>query len=106
MTSSDRREGPPVLPTSTIDLPEHVVHRKFAAETVLLNLETGQYHGVNPTGGRMLEVLEQAGTVGEAAAQLAGEYDQPAEQVERDLQEFCADLAERGLVEVDDSKLD
>ena len=37
-------------------VPQHVVYRRFAAETVVLNLETGTYHGLNATGARMLEL--------------------------------------------------
>ena len=34
----------------------------FALETVVVNLERGVYHGLNPTAGRMLEALERAST--------------------------------------------
>ena len=86
--------------TDQIRVPEHVVYRRFAAETVVLNLETGQYHGLNGTAGRMFEELDGAGTLGEAAAVLAGDLDVPREQLDRDLRELCSSLAERGLVEV------
>jgi len=82
-------------------VPEHVVHRGFAAETVVLNLNTGRYHGLNPIAGRMLQALDQLGAVGEAAAQIATEYEQPLEAVQRDLCALCADLHERGLIELD-----
>lgn len=81
-------------------LPEHVVHRSFAAETVVLNLQTGKYHGLNPTAGRMLEVLESVETVGDAARQVADEYGQPPEEVEQDLCNLCEDLRERGLLDL------
>jgi len=68
--------------TDQIRVPEHVVYRRFAAETVVLNLETGQYYGLNGTAGRMLEELDGAGTLGEAAAVLAGDLDVPREQLE------------------------
>jgi len=87
---------------STVRIPENVVFRSFVKETVILNLTTGKYHGLNPTAGHMLEVLEQRDSVGDAAAQLAEEYGQPREEIERDLCSFCADLAERGLIEIDD----
>lgn len=83
-------------------VPEHVVHRGFAAETVVLNLNTGRYHGLNPVAGRMLETLDQLGAVGEAAARIATEYDQPLETIQRDLCALCADLHQRGLIELDD----
>ncbi len=89
------------LLASSVRLPEHVVHRGFAAETVILNLKTGKYHGLNPVAGRMLEVLEQARTVQEAAEQLAAEYEQPVEIIEEDVCGLCADLAERGLIDTD-----
>ncbi|MDQ3720246.1 MAG: PqqD family protein, partial [Actinomycetota bacterium] len=72
-----------------------------AAETVVLNLQTGKYHGLNPTAGRMLEVLESEESVGRAAAEIASEYGQPIDEVEQDLCALCADLVERGLIEVD-----
>lgn len=90
--------------TARVRVPEHVVHRGFAAETVVLNLQTGKYHGLNPTAGRMLEVLESENSVGEAAARIASEYGQPTEQIENDLLALCADLAERDLIEIDGSE--
>jgi phosphoribosylamine-glycine ligase len=81
-------------------LPEHVVYRAFVKETVVLNLQTGKYHGLNPTGGRMLEVVQRAQSVREAAEKLAAEYEQPLGDIERDLAAFCRDLVERGLVEL------
>jgi hypothetical protein len=81
-------------------VPDHVVYRSFAHETVILNLRTGRYHGVNTTGGRMLDLLASQRTVRSAAAVLAEEYGRPRDEVERDVLEFCADLAQRGLIEL------
>lgn len=80
-------------------VPDHVVHRSFPAETVVLNLQTGKYHGLNPTAGRMLETLDRLGSLDEATAVLAGEYGQPLDTVRTDLAAFCSDLIERGLIE-------
>jgi Coenzyme PQQ synthesis protein D (PqqD) len=80
-------------------VPDHIVHRSFPAETVVLNLQTGRYHGLNPTAGRMLETLGQCGSLDEAATVLAAEYSQPVDTVRSDLAAFCSDLIERGLIE-------
>ncbi len=88
---------------SGVKVPQHVVYRAFANETVVLNLLTGKYHGLNPTGGRMLEVLEGAAKVREACATLAAEYDRPADEIEGDLYDFCLELLEYGLIEVNGS---
>jgi hypothetical protein len=83
-----------------VRLPQHVVHRSFVAETVVLNLETGKYHGLNPTAGRMLDILGSAPTVREAAASVAAEYGQDPASVQADMLAFCRDLLDRKLVEV------
>jgi hypothetical protein len=84
-----------------VSIPETIVYREFVAETVVLNLSTGTYHGLNAVGGRMLEVLSKVPRVGDAAEQLAAEYDQPLEEVQRDICAFCEDLAQRGLINLE-----
>jgi hypothetical protein len=84
-----------------VRIPQGVVYRSFVKETVILNLDSGLYHGVNPTGGRMLEVLEKTGSVRDAAANLAREYGKPVGEVEADLCEFCEALSERGLIVIE-----
>ncbi len=83
-------------------MPDHVVYREFVNETVVLNLETGIYHGLNPSGGKMLEALGEAETVRAAAAALAGHYGRPAREIEDDLCAFCRELSQRGLIVLDE----
>jgi PqqD family protein of HPr-rel-A system len=91
------------IPGITARIPQHVVYRGFASETVLLNLETGKYHGLNPTGGRMLEVLDKTPDIDEAATKLAAQFGVAQDEIRQDLLQFCEDLAERGLLELDGS---
>jgi hypothetical protein len=84
-----------------VAIPDHVVHRAFPTETVVLNLQTGRYHGLNPVAGRMLEELERQETAEAAAAIIAEEYGQPLDDIERDLCQLCIDLSRRGLVVID-----
>ena len=86
---------------TTIRLSENVVHRSFGAETVLLNLDTGQYHGLRGSGGRMLAALEETGDLEESARRIAAELEHPVEEVRRDMEELCRALAERSLVIVE-----
>lgn len=86
---------------ATVRLPQHVVFRAFPAETVVLNLESGKYHSLNPVAGRMLEVLDHATSFQQALLRLQEEFgDADPTVVEADLYEFCVDLAMRGLIEV------
>lgn len=97
--STERRTTESIL-AAKARLPEHVVYRAFVKETVVLNLQTGKYHGLNPTGGRMIELLQRSDMVGQAAEKLAAEYQRPVDEIEADLSDFCRDLVERGLIEL------
>jgi hypothetical protein len=90
-----------LAPATVVRVPQNVVFRSFAAETVVLNLATGLYHALNPTGGRMLDTLRRVGHIGTAAEELAEVYGQPVEQIRRDLASFAFDLVERGLLEIE-----
>jgi hypothetical protein len=89
------------LLASKVKVPQHVVYRSFPAETVVLNLETGKYHGLNATAGRMLDTLKQADCVRDAAATLAAHYERDQDMIEVDLCELCQSLLDRGLIETD-----
>lgn len=88
-------------PSVRVSVPDHVVRRPFPTETVVLNLETGRYHGLNPVAGRMLEELETQGAIEAAALVVAEEFGQPVEQVTRDMAELCRDLSKRGLISME-----
>lgn len=84
-----------------IRVPEHVVARELGGQTVVLNLRTGRYHGLNATGGAMLASLRGQGSVGGAATEVAARLDAPRERVLDDLLALCHELHIRGLIEID-----
>ena len=81
-----------------VGIPEHVVRREIGDETVILNLRTGRYHGLDAVGGRMLTLLGEGMALGDVARTVAEEYGEAPERVRGDLDELCHKLAERGLV--------
>lgn len=87
-------------PMTAVQVPAHVVFRAFAAETIVLNLQTGTYHGLNPTAGRMLQTLQQHEVIADAASAIAALYGQDQELVQSDLLTLCSGLVERGLLAV------
>jgi phage terminase large subunit len=84
-----------------VRIPDDVILRELGDETVLLNLQTGQYFGLNQSGGRMFAVLAEVGDVAEAAKRIAAEYDQPADVIRRDMDELCSELAAQELIVLD-----
>ncbi len=81
-------------------VPSHVVFRVLAHETVLLNVNTGQYHGLDQISGRFFEAIKDSPDLQTASEVLAKEYGQTAERIEADLAAFCSDLRELGLIEL------
>ena len=82
-------------------VPQHVVHRRFPTETVVLNLRTGKYHGLNPTAGAMLDELSRTGSIAGTATTIAAEHGRETAEIEADLHELVAALRERGLIEIE-----
>lgn len=78
---------------------DNVVARKVGDEMVLLDLETGQYFGLDTVGARVWELLEQEPqTIAAICATVYAEYEAPISQIEADLSALAGQLAEKKLV--------
>jgi hypothetical protein len=86
---------------AAILIPDHVIFRIFARETVALNLQTGQFHGLNVTAGRMVELMQRVPRPRDAIEPLASEYGVPADQIGRDMASLLELLLERELIELE-----
>ena len=76
--------------------------KRVGSETVLLNLETGQYHGLDDIGSGFLAALTTEPDVEGAVGSLAASYEASPRQLRTDLAAFCRELTERGLIVVED----
>lgn len=79
-------------------VPQHVLVRFMDRESVLLNLETERYFGLDETGTRMWEVVTSAPNVEAALLQLQDEYDAQPEILQSNLTELLGRLVENGLL--------
>jgi hypothetical protein len=84
-----------------LSAPEHVLVRKAGDETVLLNLRSEHYYGLEGVGARFWELVEAKTTFGEAVDSLRAEYDVAVETLTADLRALSADLHANGLLLVD-----
>lgn len=85
-----------------VAIPETVLATELEDEGVLLNLETGEYFGLDDVGLGMWKVLGTSGTVEDARVALLEQYDVAEEVLSRDLRAFVTQLAERKLLVVTD----
>lgn len=79
------------------------VSSDLGEEVVILNLESGKYHGLEDVGARIWELARESRTAGDIEEALLAEYDVEPEQCWRDLTNLLHGLADRGLVEIDDA---
>lgn len=85
-----------------VSIPDSVLSTELHDEGVLLNLETGEYFGLDGVGMEMWKVLRANGDVGAARAALLEQYDVAEDVLAKDLDELIAKLAERKLLVVAD----
>ena len=86
---------------SVLSVPEHVLVRKAGDETVLLNLRSEHYYGLEGVGARFWELVEAQTTFGQAVDALQTEYDVAVETLTADLRALSTDLQANGLLLVD-----
>jgi len=87
----------------TVKIPKHVVFQKVGHETVLLNMESGVYYGLNSTGTRLWEVLRDKKNLRAALDELVTEYDVQPQDLQRDVLRLIRELEAKGLIEVVES---
>ncbi len=79
-------------------IPEHVLSRRLDDEMVLLNLDSGEYFGLNDTGTRVWELLSGGCSRQEVVERLAREFEVAAEAASGHVEALCDELLEAGLL--------
>ena len=83
---------------SKLSIPPQVMSRLVGDETVLLDLASGVYFGLDGVGKVIWESVSEGNNLGQAVAIIVAEYDVDEEQAQTDVIEFASDLVTRGLL--------
>jgi hypothetical protein len=86
--------------TSRAKVPSHVLVRLLEGESVLLNLETERYFGLDAMGTRMWQAVTVASNIDGAYQELLLEFDVEPELLRSNLTELLGRLLDNGLLEV------
>ncbi len=86
--------------SNRVEVPKHVLVRLLEKETVLLNLETECYYGLDEIGTRMWQVVTTASSIENAFAELLCEFDVESEVLHQHLSTLLGRLADLGLLRV------
>lgn len=92
----------PIEPNAVIARAPEAVFRELSAGegAVILNLDSGQYHGVNEIGVRIWQVLEAAPTFAELVDGVRSSVADPPAALPSDIASFVTALSARGLVTI------
>lgn len=80
---------------------DDVVFRDLAGESVLLNLSTGTYFGLDAVGTRLWHLLKEQGSAAAAIATLQREYDVDERRLQQDVAALISQLLAKGLLTTD-----
>ena len=79
-------------------IPPQVMSRLVGDETVLLDLASGMYFGVDGVAKRIWELIAEGNNLSQTAATIVSEFEVDEKQAQADVLEFVAELVDRGLL--------
>ena len=85
-------------PDTIFSIPPQVMSRLVDNETVLLDLESGLYFGLDGVGKRIWDAVGDGRSIGEIAGIITAEFEVDEARAQADVIAFTSDLVERGLL--------
>ena len=83
-----------------VRVPDGVLVSQLQEESVILNLDSERYFGLDDVGTRFLSVLTTADSIDAAYQSLAEEYDVDREALREDIVALVENLLQKGIIEV------
>lgn len=90
-----------LLPSSTVCAVDDQVSCELGGEAAILDLQQGVYYGLDPVGATIWNLIAQPRRIDEIKQALLDQYEVSPDQCEHDLIELLSDLAEHGLIRVE-----
>ena len=81
-----------------VRVPDEVLISKLQEESVILNLDSERYYGLDDVGTRFLSVLNNSDSIAAAYETLRQEYQVDAQSLQQDLIELVDDLVKQGIL--------
>lgn len=90
----------PILFATRVLVPDGILISQVGDESVILNLNSERYFGLDAVGARMWALLSTSDSIQSAYELLLHEYDVEPEVLRRDLDQLIEKLVEHGLLEL------
>jgi hypothetical protein len=86
--------------TDMITIPAQVMARQVGEETVILDLASGTYFGLDPVGARIWTLLSEGKTLGKTCDAMLDEFEVERGHLEQDVADLLDKLAGQGLIKI------
>ncbi len=87
-----------------LHIADNVVYRELADESVLLNLDTGTYFGLDAIGTRLWNLVAEQNSTPSIIETLLAEYDVDEPRLQKDVVRLIDQLLAKGLLVTDAEK--
>lgn len=84
-----------------VKISDQVLSQEVNGETVLLDLGSEFYFGLDATGTRIWQLLKSGLSIEEVIGTMLDEYEVEREKLKADLNELLGNLSDAGLVSID-----
>ena len=81
-----------------VTIPTQVMARTVGDETIILDLASGTYYGLDPVGARMWQLMSEGNSLNSVCDSMLGEYEVTREALEGDIRRLTEELQAKGLV--------
>lgn len=89
-----------IAESSIVVATDEQISSDLGGESVILNMKTGVYHGLNEVGARVWDLIEKPKAVKDIKNLLLQEYEVEADTCTKDLFLLLNELKTAGLIEV------
>ncbi|TIQ22944.1 MAG: PqqD family protein [Mesorhizobium sp.] len=89
--------------TDRVAVPAQVMARQVGKETVILDLASGTYFGLDTVGARIWTLLSEGKTIGEICGTMLDEYEVEPAPLEKDVFSLLQTLESQGLVKIEEA---
>lgn len=83
---------------TTLQRNDEVIEADIDGDKVMMDIESGNYYGLDPVASRIWEILATPMTANQVAAQLTQEFDVSLEQCKTDILPFIEDMVTNQLL--------
>jgi hypothetical protein len=90
----------PLSLDSRVSVSDDAVFRELGGESVIVNLDSGIYYGLDPVGTRFWQLIDAHGQLNSVFEAALEEFDVEPERLQHDLLQLVTELVSRQLVVV------